>query len=314
MVNHLLTHNDSNIKKDGKKLKEIMLSEAEWELIVELLQILGPLEEATTCLGGSKYITYSLLFRLIQSLKKRFMPNRVVNNELNFEEEEDVFDNDDFDFENQEDSNQYNINTPVDTTNLVNVVKKNMYQALCYYFPPPTPENLLSTLLDPRCKKLEDIDNSTRLNVENKLRELYKEFEAKKNENEGDQIQEENNADNDSGTNVNLLYVPSLLKSLDSEEVAKDEVQEYLDLSQIGINNDPTIWWKLHAKKFPILFELSRIYLAIPATSTPSERLFSDAGNLLTNKRTRILPELFKRMIFLKRNINNLKSIYPPYQ
>lgn len=312
MVNHLLTHNDSNIRKDGKKLKEIMLSEAEWELVIELLQVLGPIEEVTTCLGGSKYVTYSLLFRLIQSLKKRFRSNRVTNNELDFEEE-DVFNNDDFDFENQEDSNQYNINTPVDTTNLLNVVKKNMYQALCYYFPSPAPENLLSALLDPRCKKLEEIDNSTRLNVENKLHELYKEIEAKKKENEDNQIQEENDANDNSSTTVNLLYIPSLLKSLDHEEVAKDEVQEYLDLSQIGINNDPLIWWKLHSKKFPILSELSRIYLAIPATSTSSERLFSDAGNLLTNKRTRILPELFKRMIFLKRNINNLKSIHPPH-
>jgi len=309
MVNHLLTHDDSNTKKDGKKLKEIMLSETEWELIIDFLQVLGPIEEVTTCLGGSKYVTYSLLFRLIQSLKQRFRSNRTINNELNFDEEEDVFDNDDVDFENQEDSDQHDINTPVNTTNLLNLVKKNMYQALCYYFPPPTSEKLLPALLDPRCKKLEDIDSSIRLNVENKLRELYKEFKEKEN-----QIQEDDdNRNNNSNTTVNLLYVPSLLKSLDKEEVAQDEVEEYLDLSQIGINSDPLVWWNLHSKKFPILSELSRVYLAVAATSTPSERLFSDAGNLLTNKRTRTLPELFKRMIFLKRNINNLKSIHPPY-
>lgn len=313
MVNHLLTHDDSNTKKDGKKLKEIMLSETEWEVIIDLLQVLGPIEEVTTCLGGSKYVTYSLLFRLIQSLKQRFRLNRTINNELNFEEEDDVFDNDDVDFENQEDSDQHNINTPVDTINLLNLVKKNMYQALCYYFPTPTFEKLLPALLDPRCKKLEDFDNSIRLNVENKLRELYKELETENKEKEN-QIQEgDDDINNNLNTTVNLLYVPSLLKSLDKEEVAQDEVEEYLDLPQIGINNDPLVWWKLHSKKFPILSELSRVYLAVAATSTPSERLFSDAGNLLTNKRTRILPELFKRMIFLKRNINNLKSIHPPY-
>ena len=42
---------------------------------------------------------------------------------------------------------------------------------------------------------------------------------------------------------------------------------------------------------------MARIFLAIPATSTSSERLFSDAGNLLTSKRSRIDSELFKRMI-----------------
>ena len=80
-----------------------MLSETEWELIIDFLQVLEQIKEVTTYLGGSKYVTYSLLFRLIQSLKQRFRSNRTINNELNFEEE-DVFDNDDVDFENQEDS------------------------------------------------------------------------------------------------------------------------------------------------------------------------------------------------------------------
>ena len=56
---------------------------------------------------------------------------------------------------------------------------------------------------------------------------------------------------------------------------------------------------------------MARIYLATPATSTPSERLFSDAGNLLTAKRTRMNSELFKRIMFLKRNSSKVNSIYP---
>ena len=62
MIIHHLTHNDPNIRKDGKLLKDIMLTEAEWDLIIELLQVLGTIEEVTTCLGGSKYVTHSLLY------------------------------------------------------------------------------------------------------------------------------------------------------------------------------------------------------------------------------------------------------------
>jgi len=40
--------------------------------------------------------------------------------------------------------------------------------------------------------------------------------------------------------------------------------------------------------------------------------LFSDAGNLLTAKRTRINPNLFKKLIFLKRNAKHLSSIHSP--
>jgi hypothetical protein len=312
MINHLLTHNDYNSRKDGKYLKNIMLSELEWELIIDLLQVLGPIEEVTTYLGGSKYITHSLLYRLIQSLKKRFKPQRLLNNEeLDFNSEDDIFDYGEF--ENQ-DIESNNIDLPVNTDNIVNQVKKNMYQALNHYFSTPSSEKFLSALLDPRCKRLDDIDYSIYLDVKNKLYELYKEkkiLEDEKKEKEK-QTQESAIEDEYSNTVVNLLYTPSLLKSLDDKEiVAQDEVEEYLDMPQIGINNDPLAWWKMHSIKFPILSELSKIYLAIPATSTSSERLFSDAGNLLTNKRTRMLPELFKRMIFLKKNINKFKSIHP---
>jgi len=56
---------------------------------------------------------------------------------------------------------------------------------------------------------------------------------------------------------------------------------------------------------------LAQIYLAILATSTPSERLFSNAGNLLTAKRTRLNPELFNRLMFLKKNALFVKNIHP---
>lgn len=313
MTNHLLIHNDPNIRKDGKRLGDIMLTESEWDLIIDLLQVLGPIEEATTCLGGSKYITHSLLYRLIENLKKRFKPNRNDRIELDFNTEDDIFD-DNFEFEYQEEfnneENEENINTPVNTNNLLNQVKKNIYQALCHYFPIPSSEKLLSTLLDPRCKKLEDFDYSVRLDVESKLRELYEEKKALENEKNEEQTQTDDIVDEYSNT-VNLLYVPSLIKSLDKEAAVQDEVNEYLDLAPIGLNSNPLVWWELHSTKFPILSELSRIYLAMSATSTPSERLFSEAGNLLTTKRTRILPELFKRMIFLKKNINKFESIHP---
>ena len=41
-------------------------------------------------------------------------------------------------------------------------------------------------------------------------------------------------------------------------------------------NTDPFHWWRDHKKQFPILSELAQRFLIIPATSVPSEWLFSD--------------------------------------
>lgn len=89
--------------------------------------------------------------------------------------------------------------------------------------------------------------------------------------------------------------------------VAFNEINEYLQLPEIPLDSNPLLQWN----EFPILSSLAQKYLAVSATSTASEHLFSDVGNLLTNKKTCIKPELFKKIMFLKRNVYNFETIHP---
>ncbi len=43
--------------------------------------------------------------------------------------------------------------------------------------------------------------------------------------------------------------------------------------------------------QFPHLARMARDYLAIPAFSVASERVFSAGGNLITNKRSSLVPK-----------------------
>ena len=71
-----------------------------------------------------------------------------------------------------------------------------------------------------------------------------------------------------------------------------------------GKDTDPFNWWEQRQSRFLILSTLARKYLGICPTSVPSERLFSDAGNQITAKRTRLDSKLAGKMMFLKRNSN----------
>ena len=66
---------------------------------------------------------------------------------------------------------------------------------------------------------------------------------------------------------------------------------------------DPLAWWKTNEIRFPTLAKLARVYLAIPATSAPSERVFSKAGQVIGQLRSKLSPSTASMIIFMKSNL-----------
>jgi hypothetical protein len=64
--------------------------------------------------------------------------------------------------------------------------------------------------------------------------------------------------------------------------------------------NCPLTWWKLNEHRYPLLATLARRTLCIPATSAPSERIFSSAGLTITNLRARLTGDNAAMLIFLR--------------
>jgi len=73
---------------------------------------------------------------------------------------------------------------------------------------------------------------------------------------------------------------------------------------------DPVQWWKDNKTIFPIMAEVARKYLTPPPSSVDSERLFSTAGDIISDCRNRLLPEKAEQLIFLKINMKLLNFCY----
>ncbi|XP_047241834.1 uncharacterized protein LOC124880605 [Girardinichthys multiradiatus] len=65
-------------------------------------------------------------------------------------------------------------------------------------------------------------------------------------------------------------------------QAVEAEFNSYLLSPPIDSEGDPLVWQKLHQITFPQLRKLARKYLCIPASSSPSERLFGTPGNITT--------------------------------
>ena len=77
-----------------------------------------------------------------------------------------------------------------------------------------------------------------------------------------------------------------------------------LPLFLTGTNefSDPLMWWESSKNMYPALSVLSQRFLSIPATSAPSERLWSLASRIVTIRRARLDLTVIGNLMFSKEN------------
>ena len=147
LSNTLSTNTDADSKKDAKRLKQILISDDEWDLLTDLTEVLSLFADVTTELGGSKYVTNSLRVRMLLEIMKTIRPN--LTDDQDIDEEGDAFDE-----ENQDLLSNDDINKSVITFGLLDEVKLKLYRNMKKYYPTLTTEILIPSILDPRFKSL----------------------------------------------------------------------------------------------------------------------------------------------------------------
>ncbi len=71
---------------------------------------------------------------------------------------------------------------------------------------------------------------------------------------------------------------------------------------------DPLQWWQVNGPRFPTAALLARRYLSMPASSAPSEAVFSRMNVVINARRGRTLPERTEKMVMMERN-SHLRKI-----
>uniref|UniRef100_A0A182NC58 HAT C-terminal dimerisation domain-containing protein n=1 Tax=Anopheles dirus TaxID=7168 RepID=A0A182NC58_9DIPT len=83
---------------------------------------------------------------------------------------------------------------------------------------------------------------------------------------------------------------------------AASELDKYVSEKNLPVKENPLLWWQQRKNIYPNLFELVIKYLNVPATSVPCERIFSKAGQILTERRNRLASKKLKEILFIQNN------------
>ena len=100
---------------------------------------------------------------------------------------------------------------------------------------------------------------------------------------------------------VSLLH-HSLQTSAIEDQSLTAEFFAYRRTPGCDSSDNPLTWWRRNEKTFPTLARAAKRFLAIPASSAPSERAFSKINIVIDKRRASLLPENADKLCFLKHN------------
>ncbi|XP_061578913.1 E3 SUMO-protein ligase ZBED1-like [Cololabis saira] len=187
------------------------------------------------------------------------------------------------------------------------------WQGLLEFTPESPNITLLTAALDPRFRKLRFLVAEEVVKVQSAVQAMA--LAAKQ------QVRQPtasiHGADSTAQDSPPAAHAKKTTSFLDSDSTTSDEEQDeeqeflqavhqevfaYFGEHPLSKKENPLTWWEKNAARYPTLAELARSLLCIPATSTPSERLFSAAGNIVSKKRASLTPEHVDMLTFLHCN------------
>lgn len=80
---------------------------------------------------------------------------------------------------------------------------------------------------------------------------------------------------------------------------ARSELRGFLGRDLVGIKADPLVVWEGIKTLYPYLYKVARRLLSVVATSVPSERFFSRAGDIMDDKGSRLTARHLEQRLFL---------------
>ncbi|PKC55862.1 hypothetical protein RhiirA1_446717 [Rhizophagus irregularis] len=255
----LYTSTSREDKNDGIKLRKILLSEDEWDLLDKLVDVLLPFEEATREFSGGTYVTLSKMIPCINELIFNLAPlDNTNDNDIDYYNEDTVFEEDILDVENDNEEiisnitkKKISIKDPLNTEGAIEKVKNNIYNALLYYWNIHHDAGLMASLLDPRYKEMDFVLDDEKEKIIRKLCDEFNEMESNNSTPHSPAVEPSNvtmpSSDAESSLRSQKGYRQrrQTKSKKDKSLAATDKVSNYLAMPVALEEENPLDWWRI---------------------------------------------------------------------
>ncbi|GMF43343.1 unnamed protein product [Phytophthora fragariaefolia] len=290
------------IAQQGPKctLRQSPSDSKDWFTIKCLIALLDPIAATSELLGGQGYPTLALAFPCLRQIE------RTLNRYGLFDEEALLVENAPYK------------QTVLDLMTTVHLAFVGLFERRFADLPT---DLLWISYLDPRLTNMEGLTNDQCTEAITGLIDAAIAMAKQENLNQSQSPQSDKESIVSQGSSIPKKQRTTALEGVFGKRVRREaqvgadarvrrlemrcnaEVYRYLDeVADTEFDVDPPEWWRLHGQSYPYLAPLARQWLACVATSVPSERAFSSAGNIINCKRTKLDPSLVRDLLFIHDN------------
>ena len=299
---------DSKRRKSEKRERFMKkLTDDEWALLELLLELLRPFHKTQTFLEGDKYVTRSWLPMHIHTLRKHLQEHASSSSSSSDSEDADA-------------------DIAETLPSALSAAAQLLLEDLDARWPAEwSLSTCLTVAMDPRTKFMNYLSKQQR---DDTWESVSKEMQVLHALQKRDEQHELDIISSKKSTAPVTATPPSPAKSESSVDLSVDpdadpddadnyngtvedavainlkhriasELQLYKREQAIGKQEDPLQWWRQRLETYPLLAVVARKWLAVPASSASSERVFSSAGLTVTKLRNRLKPKRVAELVFL---------------
>jgi hypothetical protein len=96
------------------------------------------------------------------------------------------------------------------------------------------------------------------------------------------------------------LFEKEMFSTSNPIDNVQGEIKQYLDQETEDKDINILEYWRGRQRTFPILAHMAQCFLAIPATSAPSERVFSQGRAVVSWQRSALQPDTIEQILCVK--------------